>query len=461
MQIGYLPWRRSEAHSGRPCIEDGRTALTYGQFRTRVEACAEQLRAAGVGRGDVVAVMLPNRVELAVALFGAWRLGAAATPLNPALTPAEAEQQILDCGARVVVNLDGLSPDAGRPTITLGNLRAEPSGDLPPVENAADDLALVTYAPGSGGRPTGVMLSHGNLCAAATQLAEHLRITDEDHCLVVLPLFGCATVVDSLLTPMLAGARVSVMRSFQSEPFLWHVASARPTYFSGVPAVFSLLASLPDGVVPDTSSLRLALGWPAPLSEELVTRFEARLGLPLVERYGPLEAACCTACSPLDGRREPGSVGPALPGQEIRIVDADGHEVPHGVEGEIVVTGPTVMQGVDGWLHTGDAGRLEEDGHLVLVDRPQGPIRRNGECVRPQEIETALHQVAGVSEAAVIGRAAPDVGQVPVAFVALHPESDLTADHLLDHCRTALPEDSVPVEITVLRDDPTDRAGVG
>ena len=208
--LGYLPWERPASWDDRPCVRDEREALTYAEFAERVEAAAEQFAEHGVGSGDVVAVMLPNRVELLVCLVAAWRLGATATPLNPVFTATEADYQIGDADAALVVNAGAGAPTGARPAIAVDDLRRTRHGKpLPDPATEPDDLALLIYTSGSTGRPKGVMLTHANLAAMAQMMGQALDVTGEDHCLLVLPLFHVNAICVSFLTPDLGrGAAV-------------------------------------------------------------------------------------------------------------------------------------------------------------------------------------------------------------------------------------------------------------
>ncbi|WP_432168336.1 class I adenylate-forming enzyme family protein [Streptomyces sp. bgisy031] len=463
MSREYLPWLRPRSYDGRPCVSDEQEQLTYAQFERRVTAAAEHFAEVGVRAGSVVAVMLPNRVELLVSLVAAWRLGAAATPVNPVFTAHEAEYQIADAGAVLVVKTGPDAPDGGRCAITVDELRRTPQGaELPPVPADVDVLALLVYTSGSTGRPKGVMLSHANLDAMAASMVTTLRLTGDDHCLLVLPLFHVNAICVSFLAPLLVGARLSVLARFRPEPFLAAVANLRPTYFSAVPTIYTHLVSLSQEVRYDTSSLRLAICGAAPASEQLLAAVRARFGVDVIEGYGLTEGTCASATTPLDGPRKPGTVGVAMPGQRIAIMSPDGALLPTGERGEIVIQGPTVMQGylnrpeetertlADGWLHTGDVGVLDEDGHLRIVDRIKDMIIRGGENLYPKEIEAALHSHPHVLEAAVVGRPHEVYGEVPVAYVTTAAGIDTTPDELRAHCAELLTKVKVPVDVFVM-----------
>lgn len=476
MELRYLPWSEGapimRARRDHPALRDDRIELTHADFEARAEAFAGQLSERGFGRGDVLAIMLPNRAELIIAMYAAWRLGGAATPVNPVFTQAEADYQINDAGASLVLNPGPTAPTGGRPAIHVDDMRTSHVG-LPqaPVELAGDDLALLIYTSGSTGKPKGVMLDHRHAEVMSATMAEHFSLTEDDHCLLVLPLFHVNAIMVSVLASLRVGGQVSVVGHFSASRFFDQVESLRPTYFSAVPTIFAVLAALPDDVQPDTSSLRFVVCGAAPVSKELLTRSQERYGFEMVEGYGLTEGTCASACNPVDGVRKLGTVGPALPGQEIRVVDPDGHPLPPGETGEVVISGPTVMRGylnmpeatadtvVDGWLHTGDIGRLDEDGYLTIVDRIKDMVIRGGENIYPKEIEAVLALQEGVLEAAVVGRPDELYGEVPVAYVSVYPDADLTEENLLEHCRRHLTRVKVPERIHVVAALPKNPVG--
>ena len=462
MSLNYLPWNRPAAWGDHTALRDDREELTYDQFALRVAAVAEQFAELGVGHGSVVAIMLPNRIELLTAIVAAWRLGAAASPINPVFTPTEAEYQIKDADADLVIVADGAMTSAGRGTLGVDELRIAPIGELPEPATVESDLALLIYTSGSTGKPKGVMLTHGNVAAMASMMDEALKLTSDDHCLLVLPLFHVNAICVSFLATMLSGGQLSILSRFHPVEFLQAIERLRPTYFSAVPTIYMHLLALPAEVRADTSSIRFAICGAAPASEELLRGFEERYGFPLLEGYGLTECTCAATANPLDGERKVGTVGIALPGQTIGIMAPDGSLVPTGERGEVVLKGANVMQGYlnrpeataetlgDGWLHTGDVGILDEDGYLRLVDRIKDMIIRGGENIYPKEIETVLQHDPAVIEAAVVGQPHPVYGEVPVAYVALHPERVVTPDSLREACAQQLTKIKVPVTITIL-----------
>jgi acyl-CoA synthetase (AMP-forming)/AMP-acid ligase II len=447
-------------------------ALTYTEMAERVDSFAAQLADRGIGRGDVIAVMLPNRIELLVALMAAWRLGAAATPINPVFTETEAAYQIDDAGAALVVNEGPTAPAAGRPVIHADAMSTAPVAAIGTFEDpAADHLALLIYTSGSTGRPKGVELTHANLRFMAESLAERLVLTVDDHCLLILPLFHVNAICVSVLAPMVRDAQVSVTGRFSPPRFFDDVERLRPTYFSAVPTIYALLVSRADERAPDLSSLRFAVCGAAPISAELLVRVEQRFELPIIEGYGLTECTCAATVNPLEGPRKVGTVGTALPGVHVAVMDECGVLLPPGAVGEVVINGPNVMRGylgraqetaatiVDGWLHTGDVGGLDHDGYLTLVDRIKDMIIRGGENIYPKEIENALATHPVVLESAVVGRPDATYGELPVAFVQTYPGAEVTADDLLEHLRPQLTKIKLPVAVHLVEALPRNPVG--
>ena len=467
VEIVEIPEVRAQLHPGSPCVADDGVSLDNAGFRDRVRAAASVLESRGVGSGDVVAAILPNRVDLVVLLFAAWRLGAAVTPVNPALTRAEISHQLIDSGALVVVGDAAVSDDV---TLDVVELAAGP-GDVAHVgAPGPTSLALIIYTSGTTGRPKGVMLDHANIAAMAAMIVEALALDSTDHSLLILPLFHVNGIVVSILAPLLAGGRATISGRFRADEFFARVEAMRPTYFSAVPAIYAMLTALPAETLPDTSSLRRVICGAAPMPAELIARFEARYGVPIVEGYGLSEGTCASTINPATGRRKPGTVGLPLPGQQVALMAPDGRLVDDG-PGEVVVRGPNVMRGylnrpgetaatiVDGWLHTGDVGRFDEDGYLVLVDRIKDMIIRGGENLYPKEIENALLSHPDVLEVAVVGAHDPVLGEVPVAYVALYPGGRATADDLLEHCRATLARIKLPTRIDIVEALPKNAVG--
>jgi long-chain acyl-CoA synthetase len=464
MIAAAIPDERAIRDPAGACIADERQELDNEGFSQTVSAVAALLADAGLRRGGVLAIMLPNRVELITSMFAAWRLGAAVTPVNPALTGQEARYQIDDGGASVVV-ADGASAaklEGSEHRIIPVEDVTSPAPPREPVPVRADPgtPALLIYTSGTTGRPKGVILDHANVGATAELIVTWFEMTEETRSLLVLPLFHVNGIMVSVVSPLLAGGSTFIAERFDAANFWAAVERARPTFFSAVPTIYALLVSRP-GEQADTRSLRYVICGAAPMPRELISEFEQRFGVPVVEGYGLSECTVVCTANPVHGVRKAGSVGLPLPGVEVGVVDAAGQLLPAGQAGEVVVRGPNVMRGYlgrpgesaevlrDGWLHTGDVGRFDDDGYLTLVDRVKDLIIRGGENIYPKEIEDVLYAHPAVLEAAVVGRPDAVFGEQPVAFVALRTGRSAVRDDLIEHCLKSLARYKVPREILI------------
>ena len=370
------------------CVADEHTELDNAAFAQAVTGVAAVFAAAGLCRGGVLAIMLPNRVELVTSMFAAWRLGAAVTPVRPGLTAHEAHQQIEDAAATLVLADEAAATvlgDIPQRIIGVEAVTAPARPALPPaLVSDLGTLALLIYNSGRAGRPKGVMLDHANIGATAELVVDWLEMDGDTRCLLVPPQSGANGIMVSVVSPLLAGGSTFIAEQFEPACVWPMVERVRPTFFAGGPAIQAMLAARPE-VQPDTTSLRYVIPGGAPMSRRLTCEFEQRFGVPVVAGYGMPECTACCTLNPLWGPRKPGSVGLPLPGVGVRVVGADGRRLPAGEPGEVVVRGPNVMRGYlgrpdesadvlrGGWLHTGDAGHLDEDGYLTLAGRVGSP----------------------------------------------------------------------------------------
>ena len=471
MSFSDLIDRRARFNPDDAAVADASQSLSNADLLHRIRVAAAHLEDLGIGADDVVALKLTNRAEFVVLLFATWRLGATVTPVNPALTATEVERQLADSGAKLLVVEDGASTESAVRTLEVGQLRREGRVrfELPVIDSSS--IALLIYTSGTTGVPKGVMLDHANLDAMTTMGCDALDVGPEDRCLLILPLFHVNGIVVSVLMSLLVGASLVIADRFNPETFFDVIEKERPTFFSAVPTIYGMLAALPEQVQPDTSSVRFAVCGAAPASAELLERFEERFGFPIVEAYGLSEGTCGSATNPVHGLRKAGTVGLPFPGQEIRIVGPGGETMPQGETGEVIVRGPNVMRGylgrpeetaaviVDGWLHTGDLGRLDEDGYLTIVGRSKEMIIRGGENIYPKEIEDVLAADPNVLEVAVIGVPDEKWGEIVVAYVQPRPGSTIDNDSLAALCKSQLSGYKRPTAIHVLEALPKSAVG--
>jgi long-chain acyl-CoA synthetase len=474
-ELARLPFIRADRDPHGPCLTDDQGSLDNAAFADAVRRLTARFVSLGVSPGDIVAVMLPNCSEIVIAMFAAWTRGAALTPINPTLTDDEVRYQLEDSMATVVVGDDragDLARSLGAHWVDVTHVHADPREASPEVEAVAtlNDFALVIYTSGTTGKPKGVLLDHANLDAMSASVIDAFALTPADTSLLILPLFHVNGLVISVLSVLRSGGSVIVAPRFSAGTFWDLVETHRPTFFSAVPTIYAVLDAKTERQV-DTSSLRFVICGAAPMPAELISRFEERFKVPLVEGYGLSEGSVASTVNPVDGPRKPGTVGRAMPGQEVAVVSSAGEPQPQGEPGEVVIRGANVMRGYlgkpeetakvvrDGWLHTGDVGYLDRDGYLVLVDRIKDMIIRGGENIYPQEIEATLYAHPAVLEAAVVGRPDPVYGEVPVAFVAAKPGLTVTADQLLAHCAASLARYKMPDEVHVRTDLPKNSVG--
>jgi len=441
--------------------------LTFRDVDGLSHSLAAGLRELHVVKGDRVALFMTNRPEYLISFEAISKVGAVVTPLNPAYREAEAEYQIGNSEARVIIVQQDHLPiveairdklpslkhvvviGSERPsgTLSFSALVHHAHGTAAPVDlDLAEDLVALPYSSGTTGLPKGVMLTHHNLVANATQATAGACITEPDVLLIFLPfyhiygamLMGCAVA---------AGATQVIMERFDLLAALALIERHRVTFLPTVPPVLLALANCPDIKKYDLSSLRCIMSGAAPLAPELGKRVRELTGVQVVQSYGLTEAAPLTHINPVDNpelvRLE--SIGLAVSDQEEKIVDIEGgeQELPPEQIGELVLRGPQVMKGYwkapeetahalrDGWLYTGDIARKDKDGFVYILDRKKEMIKYKGFGVAPAELEALLHEHPAVADCAVIPQPDDEAGEIPKAFVVLKKGVSVTATDLM------------------------------
>jgi long-chain acyl-CoA synthetase len=454
---------------------------TAGQLLDRSSRLARGLTGLGAGPGERVVVVMTNRPEVVLTYLAAWRAGAAVTPLIAAITADELRHVLVDSGAVVLVVSDDrlvLARTAAEGLPVRVVVAGTPSYDeladgdpLPIVPRDGTDLAALLYTGGTTGRAKGVMLGHAGLVEQSAARAQVLETSGTTGVLVPLPLshvFGLMTTVSRfhLREP---GALV-MQRRFVAAEWLQLVADRGVQATGLVPSMLQLLLREPleDH---DLSTLRYVSVGGAPLATAVVEEFERRVPTAVVcDGYGCTEVTSTATMNPPRKRRL-GTVGRALPGTRIQVVDEVGAPLPAGEDGEVCVRSPGVMLGywrdpvataetvVDGWLRTGDVGHLDEDGYLTIVDRRKDLIIRGGFNVYPRDVEDVLLAHPAVAAAAVVGRPDELYGEEVVAFVTLRPGATATEDALLAHAAGHLAATKRPRELHLVDEVPVTSVG--
>jgi long-chain acyl-CoA synthetase len=431
---------------------------------------AHALRRLGVGVGDRVVVLLPNCPEVMQAYGGILRLGAVIVPVVFLLSADEVRHILSDSEASVVITSSELASRVEGWTGTLVLVGGGPGGlswdeivareadTFPIVDRADTDLAVILYTSGTTGRPKGVALSHDNLASNARSAASLYELDRSAWALAVLPLshsYGL-TVMNA---GNILGTKAVLLRWFNPELVLETIERFNVQSMAGVPTMYVYLLNYPDAARFDTSSMRAWGSGAAPLPLEIVEPFERRFGGRLMEGYGLTEASPVVSAHRLSGVRKLGSVGQPIPGVQVAIMDDDDRPVPVGELGEVCVRGPNVMQGYyrlpeetaralrQGWLHTGDVGRLDADNFLYIVERKKDLIIRGGFNIYPREVEEVLYAHPDVAEAAVVGMPDPLMGEDVLAVVALKPGATEEAEGIMAFCRERLARYKCPKRV--------------
>ncbi len=440
--------------------------MTSDELERRTRLAAGALRKAGLAPGERFLLSGPTCAELVIAHIGALRAGLVVVPVNPAYTETEVARIVGDARpAAAAVQASALARwvAAASPTtltmagLDLGSLPAGGTASDPIDDSGPGDPALLIYTSGTTGRPKGALLTHGNLLASATAVELAWRWQPDDTLLLVLPLFHVHGLGVGLCGALCAGASVVLRPRFDPDDVAARCAEGGITQFFAVPTIYQRLLS--EGRAAALRGLRLLVSGSAPLPAALATELAVRTGQLPLERYGMTETVMLTS-HPYDGPRKPGTVGFPLPGVEVRLASS----------GEVQVRGPNVIGGYwerpdanaeaftdDGWFRTGDLGRIDDDGYLVLEGRSKELIITGGYNVYPREVEEALGTHPDVREVAVVGRPSERWGEeVTAVVVALRP---VAVEELRAHAAGQLAPYKVPKRIEFADELPRNALG--
>ncbi|MEH7379189.1 class I adenylate-forming enzyme family protein [Bacillus sp. JJ1533] len=428
---------RSDWRSERQALKANDAWYTYEELAVHVESIASTLSKSGIKAGDIVGQVAENSFEMIVNIFAVFRIGAVYCPLSRYFSMSELTYRIEHSGLNAVIadeeNYQRVSEIANTSSnhdfmVLPVNLKDDFIQNVPLPDVKSEQPILLLYTSGSTGLPKGCLLSEKNLLVNATQVINRTQLTREDRILHQMPLHHTNGINNNLIAPFLAGAQVVLGPRFYAPELFSILQKERPTYFTGVPTMYYRLIKepIPEGAL---DSLRFVRCGSAPLSVKLEREIEDYLKVPVITSYGLTEGTCTSTMTPIDEKKY-GSVGKPMSGQEVRIISpATGEFLPVGEEGEVVVRGENLMLGYyknpeatektlrDGWLYTGDLGRVDEEGYLFLSDRIKDLIVRGGENVSPKEIEESLSLHEDIDEVAVVGIKDEEYGEIPVAFI--------------------------------------------
>ncbi len=465
--------------------------LTYRALQQQVLSLAYNIQMMGIRKGDRLGLLFPNCNEMAVAYFACAALGAVAVPLNNRLTGPDLTYILGDCGARMVVVgyqffdlfqtlREGLrslkdviyagperKPGAIHFGDLLGALEPPPTPDLGP-----DDPAVIMYTSGTTGLPKGAVMTQRNVFTNARNCGAALNYRENDTTLIAVPLFHVTGLNSQLVAFVYVGGTSVLLKAYKTAEMIRAIERHRITVLFNVPTMYVLM--LINETLPDTdiSSVRMAAYGGAPMDRETIVALKERLGLDLYNAYGLTESSSLTTVLPAcDAVRKAPAVGLPVSGVRVKTLGADGAETPPGEAGELLIKGPNIVQGyfnkpeatqksiVDGWLHTGDVARIDDEGYVFIVDRLKDMIVRGGENIYSIEVESVLNSHPQVLELAVVPEIHPIFGEVVKAFVVPRPEARATAEEIMEFCKRRMADYKVPAKVVFLEELPRNPGG--
>jgi long-chain acyl-CoA synthetase len=477
MNLGEMLDSICGQYGGKTAIIFEDKALSYGDLQKAVNSLANHLSRLGIEKGDKVAIMLPNIPEFVISYFSILKLGAVAVTLNIMSTAYELRYLLGNSDSKVfittaqsakryeeikkeiplcrhIVLVDHESPSSPF-TEAIGKGPFEFS--MPPIDS--DDPAVMVYTAGLTGNPLGAVLTHLNLFSQTTLFRDLFEGKPEDHGMAIIPLFHTFGATANMLGVMSMGCTFTILDQFNIDAILKAIERDRVTYIAAVPRVFLGMLLYEEAEKFDTRSLRLCITGGSTMPPQYMPAFSKKFRCVLTEGYGLTETSPVCTVGRLSMPIKPGSIGVPIPAVEIKIMDDNQREVPAGQVGELVVKGINVMKGYykdeeatarvikNGWLHTGDLARIDEEGYVFLNGRKKRMIITSGFNVYPHEVEIILDRHPAVKASQVIGK--PDLMRGEVVKALVVRSQNVTADEraILKHCRTYLSSYKVPREI--------------
>jgi long-chain acyl-CoA synthetase len=459
---------------------------SFGALATASGRLAARL-ANEIEPGDRVVLLAGNEPAFVHAYLATLTAGGVAVPVNGTSPSLELARELSVVEPAMVVASSAFADLARRAcaqcktevplfVYDVDDAQQLPADPCPPVMRASDDVAVLLFTAGTAGAPKPAMLTHGSLLANLEQMQAHpgLRVNHDDVALAVLPLFHVFGLNVVLGLSLIAGGAVSLVDHFHPSETLTRVRADGVTVIAAVPAIFEAWLTLAPATAPADafSRVRLCVSGAAPLRPELAGAMHARFGVEVHDGYGLTEASPVVTTSAIAVKPRPGSVGPPLPGVEVRLADASGHDVLLGDPGEILVRGPNVFAGywadpdatarvldAEGWLHTGDIGVADDDGWLALVERVKDVVIVSGFNVYPGEVENVIAQHDDVADVAVVGEPHPRTGETIVAYVVAKPGRHPDPVELLRHAGRRLARYKLPTRVELVDELPRSFAG--
>ncbi len=463
--------------------------ITYQELEKESNKLAHGLIDLGINPSDMVSIMLPNSIEFLTAYLGVIKSGATMVPLNISFKVPAVEYILNNSEAKVVITSKKFLPliqqcslnnlekiilvdgDKSDDYMLLSEL-AEQDSTLPELKNIDQKFtAACLYTSGTTGQPKGAMLTHHNLIFDTKKTIEHLKVDDSDRYICVLPMFHAFAETVCMLMPLFLGAEIVIVDKFLPEKVLKTIQEKNVTFFAGVPTMYSALLNVKNKDDYDLSHLNLCISGGAAMPQQTMEDFEETFNVKILEGNGPTETSPVAYVNPVDGKRKSGSVGLPIPETKVKIVDENDDEIPHGEIGEIIVQGDHVMKGYfkmpdatektlrGGWLHTGDLGKMDEDGYVYIVDRKKDMINVGGMNVYPREIEEQLYKHPKIREAAVVATKDELRGEIPKAVIVLKDGETSDEREIKRYCMQYFANYKVPKLVDFLDELPKNATG--
>lgn len=461
----------------------GSDSVSYGRLQEQVELYRNVFYARGIRPGENVGLFARNSPEFVYCYMAIVSLGAVVVPLNFQLAAREIAFIVKDARMKTLVTMEQLDIDNELSRQNYGQtvtqlvipalkrqLACEHWPAAPVADRGlnADSPCAIIYTSGTTGRPKGAVLSHNNLIANARALRERLPVTAADNVLCVLPMYHCFAWTCAVLNPLLCGAAITILEAFAPKETIAAIKAYKVTVAYGVPPMYNLLTRIgePGGF----AGVKYLISGGASLPEKVARQFTDKYGIQILEGYGLSEASPVVALNPVDQPKYC-SIGKALPGLKVKVVDGDGQELPPGEVGEIIVKGPSVMLGYfnlpaesaaalkDGWLYTGDLAYRDNEGYIFVVDRLKDLIIANGENIYPREIEELLYSFPGIAEASVIGAADELRGQVALAYVVIQAGCDFDKKAVREYLQANIAAYKIPRDFIIVDELPKNQTG--
>lgn len=476
MNLGIMFDESCRRYQERVALIHDHKQTTYRELQRQVNAFGNYLKWLGLAQGDKISLMLPNCPEFVIAYMAAQKIGCVAITLNVMSTAYELLHFIEDSDTKVFITVSTSAkrfheiqekvPLCRHLILTDGSAESpfwkiigQESDRLEPASVDREDPAVMIYTSGLTGKPLGALLTHGNLLHQATLLGSVGHGNEQDRALAVIPYFHSFGASANLLAILKAGASVVLMERFTLDSIFATIEQERVTYIAAVPRLFLGMIFHNKADAYKTDSVRMCITGGSAMQEEIFRLFEEKFHVKLQEGYGLTEASPICALTRLDMPQKYGSIGIPIPDVEAHIVDDEGHELPRGTVGELIIRGPNVMQGYykspeataqvikNGWLYTSDLGRMDDDGYIFLTGRKKRMVITSGFNVYPREVEIVLEMHPAVKACRVVS--VPDLmrGEIVKALIVKNQNANIDDREILKHCRIYLSSYKIPREI--------------